>query len=495
MIQLDQHAWNTIGAYGNKIIQTPNLDRISKEGVRFERAYCATPYCSPSRASIVTGQWPHTHKIIYNTGANPRGITIDGLDGTQRIPEQMLYDNGYFIEHFGKWHAGDKQRFSCYSESKHTYEFNKILAKKQHLEFAGIQIQEDEVHVKRHSPYGIVMKKHNYDAYKKAENDGLPSTMLLMGKDTSPVEQNIWYHLADHCSEFIARNKNQQFMVTYSAAPPHPQHIVPDPYYSMYNPDDILLSPSFYHENHPYTNTDSFIRGKYLGEGGTREMLRCYYAQITMMDEAIGKILNSLDNSGILNKTLVVFLSDHGNLNGSHGNLNDKVITSFYEELARIPLMMRLPGVIPAGKTIQACANHVDIAPTILDYLGMNIPQEMQGKSLKPLIEGAEQDGTTARTAWCERPGGRMVTNGNYKYCYYYQGGIEREELFDLHNDPFEMKDLSYDANYVFDKEKMKALLEKHLFDTGDMSLRELLLTGGPVGNRKEIVPGLHHWS
>ena len=188
-----------------------------------------------------------------------------------------------------------------------------------------------------------------------------------------------------------------------------------------------------------------------------------------MIDAYIGRILDALDETGLKEKTLVIYLSDHGDMQGSHGGMLGKSVAAFYEEIVRVPLIMRLPGAIPAGARVEAHANSVDIFPTIMDYLKQAIPKTVQGRSLRPIIEGRVTD--EVGYGFCERPGGRMVRSRDLKYCFFYSRRGRREELYDLAEDPFETTNLVDDPKYAGRKAKMRKVLAKHLKETNDAAL------------------------
>ena len=483
MIMLDELSVDAVGAYGNDYIKTPNLDRLAEEGVLFENSLCVTPYCSPTRASILTGQWPHTHGVIVNTNFK------EGLQGDEIITDEILYRNGYKVEHFGKWHAGDKKFFNCYSDSKYRKEILSNYNKPDNIELS--ESKEDEVYLNRRSQYGIYMKKWNYEAFKEAsEKFDSQQHLMLIGKDAEPPEYNDWFYLADKTREWLKENKNNKFMLTYSASPPHAPWIAPDPYYSMYDPEEVPLSPSFFEETHPYMESMPYKRGQIMGEKGMRELIRCYYAQVTMMDEAIGKILKTLDDLELTENTMVVFVSDHGDLHGAHGCLG-KVISGFYDELVKVPMMIRLPDEITAGQKVKKHTESVDIGPTILDYLNYEIPDTMQGESLKSVIEGKTQD--KVKYGFCEHPGGRMIRGREYKYSFYFNNDSFREELFNIKEDPYELNDLIENEKYQRINSNLKSKLERHLEKTEDMSLEKLVESGGPVGNINKDLDKPHH--
>ncbi|MCX6377436.1 MAG: sulfatase-like hydrolase/transferase [Armatimonadetes bacterium] len=205
-----------------------------------------------------------------------------------------------------------------------------------------------------------------------------------------------------------------------------------------------------------------------MGEKLVREQLRCYHGQVTMIDACVGRILKALADQGLEKDTLVVFLSDHGDMQGAHGMVG-KSANAYYEEIVRVPLMVRYPRAIKAGTVIHGHANSVDIMPTLLEYAGVPIPRGVHGRSLKPMLEGKAAD--QERLGFCERGAGvgsRMIRTESWKYAVYDDG---RRELFDLKKDPGEMRDLSADSAHRSTLAELHRKLRLHMDETNDPAL------------------------
>jgi arylsulfatase A-like enzyme len=224
----------------------------------------------------------------------------------------------------------------------------------------------------------------------------------------------------------------------------------------MYDPDQIELPPSF-DVREPLVEehwSRKIVRD--LGEAATREFLRIYYAQCRLVDDQIGRVLDALDATGRADETLVLFASDHGDMAGGHGMVW-KSSANFYEEVVRVPMVMRWPGRIGAGRTDMPY-NHVDLAPTLLSIAGRDVPETMEGTNLAPYLLGRRDPAEAPRYAFCERVhyppqsdsgdptqmhGSFAIRGEGWKYARY--GGGETEWLFDLANDPHEMRNLAAD--------------------------------------------------
>ncbi|NQT52911.1 sulfatase-like hydrolase/transferase, partial [bacterium] len=217
----------------------------------------------------------------------------------------------------------------------------------------------------------------------------------------------------------------------------------------------------------PYRPSQPARMGKLLGEDGLREYLRCYYAQVTMVDWCVGRILDELERLGLADRTLVIFTSDHGDMQAAHGMMG-KSTPAYYDEILRVPLLMRLPGVIAKGKVCDALASSPDLPATILDLLGAEPLPGAHGTSLRPALAG--KDGATD-AVFAERgtPGqrscSRMVRTRTRKLAVF---GTGRREFFDLESDPEERHDLAEDPSRAAEIQALTARLAAHMKRIGD---------------------------
>jgi uncharacterized sulfatase len=221
-----------------------------------------------------------------------------------------------------------------------------------------------------------------------------------------------------------------------------------------------------------WENTASGRMGRLYGEAGLREYLRCYAAQITMMDACIGRILDALDEAGLADKTLVVFTSDHGNMLGQHG-LMDKTLGTFYDDLMRVPLLMRLPGSIPAGAVSDALVSSVDLPATWLDFLGSAPLPATHGRSLRGVMGGADAgySAVFGERAEPKSPAAaRMIRTKAWKLCLLPKGA---HELYDLTNDPEETRNVYSDPANADVVKDLKERLRKHMAEVGDQAVFE----------------------
>lgn len=496
-IMLDQLSINAVSAYGNSIVNTPNIDRIASEGVTFSNSVCVVPFCSPSRASIITGLYPNNHKIIGNV--------VEGRDNglSPSIPttEGILFEDGYVTKHFGLWHLGNLQKRPCYKDSEdltYTSDFNsKVREFYDSLNPVPGSPRADEVWVNNGDGWGFFQKKYMAEKYQQAIKDkmeGHTNLIKAIGRSGTPFKYQRWNMLADECISWIKANKESKFMVTYSASPPHEPYQGIEPYYSSIDTSKIQLPETYYEASN--TNAEwggfgavNFRLGKYFGEQCMKERMHCYYSMVLMMDDVIGKILKCLDDEGLTQNTLLVFTSDHGDMMGAHG-MFDKVYDGFYEEVLCTPLMMRLPGVIKPGVKVKASVNSIDIGPTILDFLGKSLPGA-NGKSMKKFVRGEIEDVTG--TSFSMRPNARCVRgeiNGNlYKYSKAFNISMKSyyEELYCLNEDPKETVNQISNPKYSAIVKELKARYDSYAKEYGANLIEDIQLKGPYTwGNTKK---------
>jgi len=431
LILSDQYHHAVMHTAGNPVIKTPNLDRLAAGGVRFEHAVCPTPFCSPSRASILTGLYPHKHGITYNVRNDERG-----LDPKFFSTEAALSGAGYACAQRGKWHLGDKTRIPGYAHDP-----------------------DPEWPPRRGSVTTV-------EAVRKAIGGGKRSPETRIGKSSLPAGQTVEAWMTGLTVQLMEQMAAKPFMLTVSMPAPHPPWIVNDPYYSMYDRASIPLPANRSFVEPVDRNTEAYTVGTALGDAGLREYLGCYYGLCSLVDWNVGRLLDALDRLKLASNTLVIFMADHGDMQAGH-SMQGKTNFSIYEETTRIPLLMRLPGRMPAGKVVQTQAGSCDIQPTILDYLGIKSQAAIHGSSLRGYIEGRED---LERPIFNERERGRdnfqrTIRTIPWKYVYCSSG---ESQLYHLEKDPGETKNLIADAGSAATRKKLHADLVRWMRETGD---------------------------
>lgn len=478
-ITSDQQHYNTLGCI-NPEIQTPNLDKLAKQGIRFTRAYCTNPTCTPSRASLITGKYPGQH------GAWALGTKLPEDEPT--IGE-YLSSQGYQTALIGKAHFQQLKDTPEY----HSLESNPFMQKldfwkRFHGPFYGFRYVElarnhtDEYHVGQH--YAIWMEKKglkDWRKYFRAPAGTVKKPQKWHWNLPEKFHYDAW--IAESTKKLLSsyHRRNQKFFLWASFPDPHPSYLVPEPWDTMYNPEKLTI-PCVKKDEHkknpphfqltqkpdpdfsPWRESGMGLHGfhshLYLLKT-LRKDTAVYYGMISLMDKYIGEILNHLDDLGLSEDTLVIFTTDHGHLIGQHGLAAKGAF--HYEDLLRVPFIVRWNGKIPKNMVSDALISFVDFAPSILSICGCNIPRTMSGidqssvflgkkKSLRnwALVENRHEPTTIYLKTYIEK---------RYKITVYYRRNYG--ELFDLKKDPFEYNNLWDEPEY---KELKNEMIKKLLF-------------------------------
>lgn len=462
-LMTDQHHAAALGCAGNPVVRTPNLDRLAVGGTRFANSFCAVPYCSPTRMALVTGRYPSSFGL---------GRNIDANDDPLRLREpcetylHRLAACGYHCHQLGKWHLGDPAELKCFPDFRQDDEKPRELYAARRKAGGDQRFDPGPRPGETERAGDVYLRSEIAEAHRHWLPEKAPRTQDVgkVGRSLLKPEYHLESILADYCVELLKRHRDEPFAVIYSVSPPHAPCIAPAPFYDMYDPARLPWPASWSDRPAAWQKTLSARLGEMYGEAGVREWVRCYHAQVSMMDWCIGRILTALDEQGLADRTLVIFTSDHGTLLGQH-HMIDKGVGAFYDDLMRVPLILRLPGRIPAGKTCDVFASSVDLAPTILDYLGAEPLAKVHGRSLRPFLEGGADDG---RPAFGERgrldgpnpAPARMIRTRQWKLCFQPRG---EKELFDLQKDPDELHNIAADPSNAPVVRELSAQLQEHM--------------------------------
>ncbi len=436
-LMTDEQHYRSLSLTGNPYITTPHMDRIGKEGALFLNATCVTPYCSPSRASFITGVYPHRHRILVNVSGrtNQAPLKQNAFPNTETI----LHRAGYATAHRGKWHLGDTGAFDCYDSrtylGKTNQEYGRFL--NERLPPAKFANHPSPASYLNRPVKMIPAIEKAYRTFT-AETSNRVSYISIIGRSVIPPELLPETRITDDAIQLIEKYARDRFMITVSWSPPHDLWVMPEPYYSMVDRKKIQLPGS---RKLPEwdANGPSKRLGDLAGDEGLREYAAIYHGMVKYIDDQVGRILKKLDELGLADKTLVIFTTDHGDMVGAHGCIG-KSIGSFYDDLVRIPFVMRLPGVIKPGTVVRQPVSQIDLMPTILDYVGQPVPKQIHGRSLRPLMEG--RDVPWRDYAFCQRADRqRMIRTDRYKYVFAMKPKMLA--LYDLQADPEENQNLA----------------------------------------------------
>ncbi|MDX1284644.1 MAG: sulfatase-like hydrolase/transferase [Draconibacterium sp.] len=465
-IMTDQQRFDAMSCAGNTILQTPNMDRLAREGVIFTNTYSANPVCVPSRAVFLTG----LSSVNAHVETNGDYLSED----VPNVPtfDSILKKDGYSAEYYGKWHT-PYQFARCYDNDVYPignhYGLPHIITTyKEWLLKKGVPKKEPgpgELFSGRNQrPYTPVGPDYNTDKVnlsteEKMKLNAKQSTQF--GKIDLPPRISYAAYTAEETINAIERLKGGPFTITCSFDPPHPPMVVQEPYFSSYPPETIPVPESIDDpmEDSPYMQRwQRKDEKRYADVENIKNMRSVYYGMVKEIDDWVGDILNKLDELGLAENTMVIFTSDHGEQLGDHG-LHSK--SMFYEGAVHVPLLMRFPGKIKPGTKVESPVSTMDVCPTILDYLNQPIP-ECDGISLRTFIEGKPVKHDVIAYSTGNSEPNYMIRSGDLKLMMGQDennNGINA--LYDLKNDPLEMKNLLVSPTSEKNKKQGKKMKKK----------------------------------
>lgn len=446
LITTDQQRWDTIGAGGNPHIHTPNLDKLAARGTLFQNAYCNSPVCMPSRQSFMSGQYPWT-----------LNLTANGQEMPEDIPciQHLLGRAGYHTAQIGKLH------------------------------FTNIQPRDTgEVHTR----YGfdtMLLAEHNapgfqdlYDLWAEAKKPGSSERIRDLG-DTAYWDADDFQHpyeqfqgsmplvfqededltltamVCDEACSFLQRSHPANWFCHVGIFAPHNPFNPPKRFADMYDPDQ-LPAPHM-------TEADRERTG--LTDDDWRRSKAHYYGMISELDDKVGRLLETLDETGQRDNTIIIFTSDHGDNCGDHGR-GGKCAPG-WDSCLRVPLIVSWPGKGGEGAQRNEMVELVDLVPTILDLCTLEIPPFIQGRSFRSLLEGREdtrgkddifmQIGSPTGEQWM------TIRTAHHKLGMSNEG---KTVLYDMDNDPHELNNVAAHPDYSDVRSEMKDRLINHLFQT-----------------------------
>ena len=473
----DQQRSDTIGAMGNPFIDTPVLDKLCGEGTGFKNCYAQSPMCTPSRAAMLTGRYCSSYHVFRNGN--------DKFPESEILVTKLLANDGYTCGLVGKLHLSTLAR--------------------------GREKPPDDGFSFRLSSHSPLPAKPEFNDYAKWLRDEKKVDLKeIYGQMEVPVGKGIpeEYHQTTWCAEkamaFIEDNQDKTWLLRVDPFDPHPPMDPPKEYMDKYmarethkpffGPDDIVHQELFeaIDQQSPVARDYDAIGGepdddpeyKKMAQGlkasyppknvNLKKMVACYYGMIDLIDKQVGRILQKLEDLGLRENTMVIFTSDHGDLLGDHGLLYKGC--RFFESLIHIPLIISWPGTYQKGVKAAGLVEQVDLAPTILEAAGMDVPYPMQGKSLHAMLKGdapADRHKPFVISEYNsispppfikpKQSHGFMYFDGRYKVILYED--FPRGEIYDLEEDPNEGNDLWDDKAFA----ELKTTL---LFETAKAQMK-----------------------
>lgn len=429
----DDHAGGTLGIDGDPRGATPCLDELARQGVRFDHAYCNAPVCTASRQSFITGRLPHAVGVTRLMSALPESAVTLG---------DWLGDLGYETAAFGKMHFN--------SGSNHGFRER-------------LDLRDWSAHLNAHPPAG-----------------GLPHSRWRPLRDPAPVWLNAGCrsealpasamdstYFADHAIAFLSRPRNRPFAMVVGFYDPHSPFRFPREWQGRYRPGQFPAPALTEADRRDQPRVFQKVRPDEV-----RGIQAAYYTSLSFMDHQAGRILDALDASGQADNTIVIYMGDNGYMLGQHGRFEKHC---FYEQAVRVPLIVRWPGRLRAGRQVTDLVELVDVLPTVLDLARLPAPPDVQGSSLAPLLRGEpgaighdvvfseylENEEAMVRSSRYKL----IVGNGRRRrqdgYVSAHPATRPYERLYDLQADPGETTDLAAQPDLA----PVKAELRHRLFD------------------------------
>ncbi|MHC4441438.1 MAG: sulfatase family protein [Planctomycetota bacterium] len=449
-IMTDQHNARALGCYGSKEVKTPNMDRLAGGGVRFANAFTHTGQCCPARYTLWTGRYAHSHGVRWN------GV-VEPLEETTVV--ELFKEAGYATACFGKHHM-------IHYPTQHG--FDEVLDWRD---------------------YGQWIIDNGIPNFKK-HGDFLPGVIIggsPVGTTHVSNDQALPGYMTAKTLRFIRQNKDKPFFIHYSFEGPHTPYTPSMPWAKMYDPNKLILPGNFNYNDESAPDIIKHLQKllAHMTEKDHRKTLACYYGLITQIDYNIGRVLEEIDRLGLADRTIVVYTTDHGDMATERRCWTKPA--SGYEAVIHIPLIIRLPGVVPVGAVREQLVGLVDVMPTLCDLAGLEIPAKVQGKSLVPLMKGKKVKWRKVIFSEAGYPGhtwGRVVTARSHRHKYVNHEnapeGNPVEEFFDLVEDPWEVRNQidnpKYAKNIAWLKKKIKRweATTDHapMYPIGEMKLR-----------------------
>jgi arylsulfatase A-like enzyme len=444
LILPDQMRASAMGCDGNAEVKTPNIDRMAAEGILFKRTYANVPVCCPARSILMTGTYPHVNGMVANDlRLREEHVTI----------AERLRDAGYRTGFIGKWHLDGGPRDPGFVPPG---------PRRQGFEFWAAY----ECHHKhfdpdyfRDTPERIVVNKFEPEAS------------------------------CDFAVEFLkSQPKDKPFFLTVQMGPPHDPYGAPENYMKLYDAEKLTPDESWQEGSEGRPTPKAGLRrgplaNRFVPVGG-KEEIAAYYAAITAIDDQVGRLLDTLKETGVDENTIILFTSDHGDMLGNHGMRRKR---KPHDESARVPGIVRWPARVPKGQIVDTLFSHIDMAPTLLALAGQEVPKDMQGADLSRVALGETTDGPEAvllqifvpfnpdgiATPW------RGIITKDHTYARYEDAPWV---LFDDKTDPHQVKNLAEDPAAKDLREKLDAQLAALMKRNGDswsFNSPELVEEGG----------------
>ncbi len=444
----DQQRYDTIAALGNRYVSTPNIDRLVQTGVAFDFAYCQSPICTPSRASFLTGLYASTIRM------NRNGNELFPSEAPPLVTK-YLADAGFDCGLIGKLHlASASGRIEPRIDDGYRY-----------WQYS-------------HAPRDDWEKGHDYADWVREKGEMLGELTRSVDGVPAELHQTTW--CAEKTIEFAKEKRDGPWLASVNIYDPHPPFNPPKAYRDQFDPKEMpgpLFRPSDLEQQKKLVGADFQSKGRDPsdldikspivprspaeglvedpgpGDRDAKTLQAAYYAMIKLIDDQLGCMLSALEETGQLENTIVIFMSDHGELLGDHGLIQKGC--RFYDGLVRVPLIFSCPGRIQQGFVSDALVEIMDVMPTIMDFADVKVPDYVEGRSLLPILTGDADADHHRDAVRCEyfdaldqpqETRATMYRDRRYKLVVYHGHGLG--ELYDMQEDPREFQNLWDDSDH-----------------------------------------------
>ena len=435
---------NSLGCYGHPLAKTPNLDALAKRGVKFDRAYCQFPLCSPSRTSFLTGRRPDINGVKTNPGPANQGKFGGSPHFRETIPNtvtmpELFKNNGYSVVRVGKLYHYNVPNGIGTSGLDDPQSWEKVVNPK-----GRDKDDESQIFTLTKGQFGATLSWLAAEGKDEEQTDGIGATEAI---------------------KLMNQMNEKPFFLAVGLYRPHTPYVAPKKYFELYPLDKITLP--VVDPNHkkgvPAAAFLSFKKDEeQLTDDLRKKATQAYLASISFMDAQVGRIINELDRLKLADDTIIVFTSDHGYHMGEHGLWQKR---SIFEESARVPLIMVAPKSKTTNVSSPRTVEMLDIYPTVADLCGLKCPDYLDGKSLTPLLEDPKAQWNRpaiTQTVLGKNINGYTIRNERYRYTEWNKGK-DGVQLYDHDADPKELKNLANDPAHQGTVSELSKLMSQRL--------------------------------
>ena len=484
-IMTDDHTTQAMSCYGGRLIQTPNMDRIAGEGIRFDNCYATNALSGPSRACILTGKFSHENGFTDNASI---------FDGDQQTFPKLLQQAGYQTAIVGKWHLiSEPQGFDywsvLYGQGEQGDYYSPDFWEKDGDTTRNVTCEGYVTDVVTDKAISYIQGRDKDRPFclmlhqKAPHRNWMPSpkNLGIFNDTVFPEPENLFDDYSGRGEAARSQDMSLEHtftedwdlkLLTGDEMRANPSNRLAQVYLRM--PEDVQRKWDSVYASRIAEYRSGKLSGKELVRWKYQQYMRDYLATVLSVDEGIGRVLECLEKEGELDNTIVVYTSDQGFFLGEHGWFDKRFM---YEECQRMPLIVRYPKAIKAGSVSSALCMNVDFAPTFLDFAGVEIPSDIQGESLKRVLENGGKTPEDWRKAvyyhYYEYPAEHSVKRhygirtNDFKLIHFYND-IDQWEMYDLKNDPKEMSNVFDSEEYASTRESLLELLRDVQKQYGD---------------------------